>query len=390
MREVDSLDAPLDVELWASHMLGAMWEERMGLPLDEWDDYALTYGAPLVEAIADTGAPGARAALTALAAVDDGELGMLAGKLAVALPKLDCDPSWLSCVGETTVTSAAAMRENVFDDGFTVFLAARHATGDSHALGVYIDNNLGVMAKDIVLTDSIDGVREIMRENPVEDGELSLESIDPAAAAAEIRAAIRLTEMTLDPPVADGYAPLRALAMLRADEVPGVVSRPDREEMPTEARDALREEFLSAPEGRAFASDGDEAFAVSLIIDFCADYVDGDPLRWSPMVVELFMADWLPRKVLADEDLLAALPSALDAWVRFAGRKRGIGAEAIETIREAIPLWRVEMASAASDPASHGEAKKFLMAAQEAGVDVADDEALMTFMAGWNARSIRA
>jgi hypothetical protein len=45
------------------------------------------------------------------------------------------------------------------------------------------------------------------------------------------------------------------------------------------------------------------------------------------------------------------------------------------------------MTSACSNPASGGPAKQFLMAAREAGVDVTDQEALMTFTAGWNARS---
>jgi hypothetical protein len=390
VREVTGLADPLEVELWASHMLGTMWEQRTGLPLDESEDYALVYGRPLMEAVARTGAPGARTALAAIAAVDDGELGGLARGLADGLPMLESEPSWLPCVGETAVTSAAVMRDDVFDDGFTVFLEARHATGDAHAVGVYIDNNLGVMAKDILLADSIDRVAEIMRGNPSEGGELRLDRIEPAAAAAEIHAAMELTEMTLDPPVSEEYAALRALAMLRADEVPGVTSRPEREEMSVAERDILREEFLSSPEGRGFAADGDEAFAASLAIDFCADYVDGRPLRWSPVVVELFMAGWVPRKVLADDDLLATLPSALDAWVRFAGRKRGIPEWAIETTREAIPRWRDEMTSAGSNPASGGPAKQFLMAAQEAGVDVTDQEALTTFMAGWNARSTAA
>ena len=337
---MEGLADPLDVELWASHMLGTMWEQRTGLPLDESEDYALVYGGPLIETIARTGVPGARTALTGIAAVDDGELGGLARGFADGLPKLESEPSWLPCVGEATATSAAVMRDDVFDDGFTVFLEARHATGDTHAVGVYIDNNLGVMAKDILLADSIDRVAEIMRGSPSEGGELRLDRIEPAAAAAEICAAMELTEMTLDPPVSEEYAALRALAMLRADEVPGVTSRPEREEMSVAERDVLREEFLSSPEGRGFAADGDEAFAASLAIDFCADYVDGRPLRWSPVVVELFMARWVPRKVLADEDLFAALPSALDAWVRFAGRERGIPEWAIEATREAIPRWR--------------------------------------------------
>jgi hypothetical protein len=386
-RDAGGVTGPLDAELWASHMLGTMWEQRTDLSLDEFEDYALVYGQPLVEAIARTGAPGALIALTSIAAVDDGELGGLARGLADRLPGPEAEPSWLRCVGETTITSAAIMRDAVFEDGLTVFLEARHATGDIHAVGVHIDNNLGLMATDVLLTDSIGRVAEVMRENPDERGELRFEPIEPADAAAQIHAAMELTEMTMDPPVSEDYPALRALAILRADEVPGIASPPEHGEMSVADRDSLRDEFLSAPEGSGFAADGDEAFAASLAIDFCADYVDGRPLRWSPVLVEVFMTGWVPRKVLADADLFATLPAALDAWVRFAGRKRGTPEWAIDATREAIFDCREEMTSAVGHPASRGPAKQFLTAAQEAGIDVADEEALTTFMAGWNARS---
>jgi hypothetical protein len=193
--------------------------------------------------------------------------------------------------------------------------------------------------------------------------------------------------MTFDPPVTEDYAALRALAVLRADEVAQFASLPEQEDLSQAERDALREEFLSSDEGRGFAPDGDEAFAASLAIDFCADYVDGRPLRWSPQLVELFMAGWVPRKVLADADLYTALPGALDAWVRFAGRKRGLSQWAIETTREAIPQWIDEMTSAGGDPTSGGPTKQFFTAAQDAGIDLADEQALAAFVAGWNARS---
>jgi hypothetical protein len=73
------------------------------------------------------------------------------------------------------------MREDVFNDACTVFLEARHASGETHAVGVLIDNNLGVMAKDILLADSIDRVAEVMRKHPQRDGELTLERIVPMA-----------------------------------------------------------------------------------------------------------------------------------------------------------------------------------------------------------------
>jgi hypothetical protein len=150
----------------------------------------------------------------------------------------------------------------------------------------------------------------------------------------------------------------------------------------------LREEFLASPEGREFPPDGDEAFAVSLAIDFCADYVDGRPLRWSPVLVEMFMAAWIPHKVLADEDLFDQLPSALDAWVRFAGRKLGTPGWAINQTRAAIPQWSREMTERGHDPDTGGPSKQFLTAAHEAGIDLADRDALDAFVAGWNARSL--
>lgn len=390
LREAEGLTGALDGELWASQLLGTFWDQRGSLPLHESRDYAMVCGAPLVEAMARLEGGGARTALSIIAAVDDAELGGLAEELVRRLSADDhyLVAPWLAEVGEAEITAAAVMREDVFDDGFTVFLEARHLSGAAHAVGVYIDNNLGVMAKDLLLADSIDRVSEVMRRHRRDDGALRLEPIDPAVAAAEIHAAMDLTEMTLDPPVSADYAGLRALAMLRADEAPGGAALKEREEMPAAERDALRDEFLASPEGCGFAADGDEAFAISLAIDFCVDYVDGRPLRWSPVVVELFMAGWVPRKVLANGDLLQALPAALDAWVRFAGRKQGTPEWAIALTREAIPRRSDEMTSAASDPESGGAAKQFLTAAKEAGIDVTDQDALTTFIAGWNARSI--
>jgi hypothetical protein len=125
---------------------------------------------------------------------------------------------------------------------------------------------------------------------------------------------------------------------------------------------------LPPPEGKEFASDSDEAWVASLAIDFCAGYVDGRPLRWSPVVVELFMANWIPRKVLADQGLFERLPPALDAWVRFAGRKAGTPHWALQATRNAIPRWRNQMVERGSDPAARGPGKQFLTAAKAAGL----------------------
>jgi len=62
----------------------------------------------------------------------------------------------------------------------------------------------------------------------------------------------------------------------------------------------------------------DEAWVVSLAIDFCAGYTDGDPLRLEPggrRVVHERLGPAQGSRGLPK--LLACLPGALDAWVRF-------------------------------------------------------------------------
>ena len=224
LREAQGLTSALDAELWASELLGMLWSQRYSLPLAEAasPNYTLRLGEPLIAAVARLGGDGARTALSVISIVQDGELARRADELAESLNGggRSAAPIWLSDVGEAEITDAAVMREDVFDDASTVFLEARHPNSATHAIGVQIDNNLGLMATDILLADSIDRVAEVMREHPQLDGALALERVAPGVAAGQIHTAIELTDMTLDPPVSEEYAPLRAMALLRADEAP--------------------------------------------------------------------------------------------------------------------------------------------------------------------------
>ncbi len=57
---------------------------------------------------------------------------------------------------------------------------------------------------------------------------------------------------------------------------------------------------------------------------FGTDYGPGDPLRWSPMAVEILLADWIPRKVVADFASLAKAPAVLRGLIGFSHAERGI------------------------------------------------------------------
>lgn len=57
---------------------------------------------------------------------------------------------------------------------------------------------------------------------------------------------------------------------------------------------------------------------------FGCDYGPGDPLRWSPVAVEVLLTDWLPRKIVADAEFLARAPALLRGLIRFSHGERGI------------------------------------------------------------------
>lgn len=389
-REAATLECALDAEMWASGLLGSWWPPDIGQRVDDAD---LEFGGPLISEIARRGGPGAVAALLAIGEVSESELGMRAlahvNDLVVAGTR---QPPWGRSIREAQVLRTAAMREDVFDDGATIFIEATHDDEEAPvAVGVYIDYNLGGIAKDIVLADSIARVEELLTAHPDDAGSLRIEPIDPGEAFVRIDDAMQLTDMTLDPPVGEDYARLRALARLRADELSGPFPEIPRPEVGPDERERLRADFLASPEGERFAPDGDEAFVTSLAIDFCADYVDGRPLRWSPVVVERFMADWLPHKVVADREAFEAVPATLEAWLRYAGRRRALPGWAIQRSVEAIETWTAEMfdcLDAARSGRSGSPAADLLSAAGAAGVDLADEEAFAAFVAGWNARSI--
>lgn len=157
--------------------------------------------------------------------------------------------------------------------------------------------------------------------------------------------------------------------------------------MEPDERDRLHVEFLASPEAEGIEEGGDAADVARTAIDYACDYSDGRPLRWSPVVVELFMADWLPRKVMADDDYFTAVPDALEAWIRFAARKSDLPATALDVNLAAIPENAGLMFAALEDPRPESPTDELFAALEEAEIDVTDERALQTFIAGWNARS---
>jgi len=102
-------------------------------------------------------------------------------------------------------------------------------------------------------------------------------------------------------------------------------------------------------------------------------------------VIELFMLDWLARKVTREPGLFERVPDVLRDRVRYAGRRRGVPEDMLLEAVDAVAGYEREMLAAVDDPAAWGPAKAFAAAALGAGVDLTDGDQVEAFIRRYNA-----
>ena len=88
-------------------------------------------------------------------------------------------------------------------------------------------------------------------------------------------------------------------------------------------------EFLASDEAEDLSDRRSASHCADHIVDYGCDRDFGRPLRMSPAKAETFLLDWLPRKVMLSPAEQDAMPHVLAAWARWAGRRRGLGDQAI-------------------------------------------------------------
>ncbi len=375
---------PLLVEMWASHMW-SIWEGQYLIDMDAVDVFA----GGLIAYAATRNTSNALAVLRALAAVAPEPYGARARRAADRVAGMGAvEPPWSALVGTAEPTVAWVSFDPVDDDGVSVMVGFEAHAG-MHTIGVYIDHNLGGIAKDaFAVPASMDNVLARLKEND-EFEPVQYREIPVAEAAARWRDALEMTAMAREPPVTDDLRELRALLEARLRAMPRHGRAPAHATIGEDDREHLLSEFLESDETIGlWGVDGDDGSDVEHLamqaMTFSLDYVRGTPLRFSPVMVEMFCLDWAPRKIPADEDAFTLLPDVLAAWVRFAGRRRGIPEASISEAVKAAYEYAPEMIELAGDPANWGAAKTIGLAVQERGIDITDQAALDDFVAEVN------
>lgn len=336
-RDVTRLDCALDAEMLGTALLGSVYaiaEEDRSAAVRQFVGSFLSSTARRRTAAATT----IRRVFATLVPDAVGAAAVKPGAQA---------PSWSDQLGRVHLTGSYAYGD-VYGDQTSYLATFAYEDGESggpeHAVVALVDHNIGI-TKDVFVGGPAERILGQVREMCAEDELTWFREEDPRRLRGEVTRHLSITDGLEDLPNEGSLATDRALvgARLALLPAPALALVDEPEPMSAEQRSALVREFLRSPEATRHALDevdgGDLAslhFCLSLVLDHAATFPDPDPMRWSPAVAGLFLLDWVHRRAVLDMDDAAMLPRVVRGWAAYAGRRRGLPAQAISQTDEAI------------------------------------------------------
>jgi len=313
-------DEPLALLAVASSILAALavrpnpFERQPQSDLPSMDQLVAPFlGIDLVEA---------SALLTAIAVLSGDEplRHRVSGEVARRAHTL---PQWLVDLHLARPADRAVEVGHVLRDGDNVLLGVQLARGHNLTAVAKVDHNLGTLVRDaFVVAEPLTTMIERMQA--ASDPDTTVTDLDPADARARVNAAIAVSWMAWPPFETESWPACRPLLEWILRMLPGGGTGYQRPVWDTEARDGLAERFFGSPFGADLDDPDHRALLVGSLLWFATDYGPGDPMRWSPAAVEIVMADWIPRNIIADADQLAKVPGLLRPFIRFCHHERGL------------------------------------------------------------------
>ena len=290
--------------------------------------------ADLVESFVETPYAETTAALTAVRALVTDEL--LAARIGREVEsRRHPMPEWLTGLSRPRIEPDVWFLTHVLGDGDDYLFGITLPSGASLSALVYVDHNLGTVVKDAFvvprpLTELVGMVGQTM-----DDPDQSLTRTDPATARAVVEAAIEHGSLLYPPLSSDSWPMCRPLVEWMLRLLPADGAAPERDEWSEEGRTAIANDFFASRFGAPLDHE-DERSLLHSVLWFGTDQATGDPLRWSPVTVELLLEDWFPRKVVAEPSLLVKLPNLVRAFIRYCHDRQGIRAELTDETLAAV------------------------------------------------------
>ena len=369
-RELLAVRSPLDAELMVSELLGTWWGQRGGGRRAATVEQLV--GEGLVDYAGEQRSPAALALLSGIACLGTSRQAAKAERAALELIEAGVPrPGWAQHLGAVTPAECYVNPDELGDTN-EVICVFSYAGEEPHALVSVVDYNADGMIKDGWVTSRVskllDHCREISSQRGVkgrEGGEGSearhaFRQVDAGQARHMLETALTVTDSVADPSVSDSFASYHAFIRARIRALPPYRGRSlsatgeRRHAWSRDRRAMLAAEFLASDEAEDLSDRGSASHCADRIIDYGCDKDFGRPLRMSPTKVETFLLGWLPRKVMLSFAEQDAMPHVLAAWVRWAGRRRGLSEAAVTESLEAVFNSMGAFAQAYRDPAEFG------------------------------------
>jgi hypothetical protein len=264
-------------------------------------------------------------------------------------------PRWLTDLGQAAVDGVVEM-VHVLGDGDNIMIGLSLPGGSALSLVVYIDHNMGTLVKDaFAVAEPLDVLIEHMRVAGGDDPDTTWADLSPADARARICDAVERSAIAFPPFETESWPACRPLVAWTIRMMPAGGTGYQRPYWDADALQDLTEGFLASPFG-AGLDDADHRGLLESVLWFGTDYGPGDPLRWSPVAVEILLVHWIPRKIVANAAYLAKVPDLLRAFIRFCHHERGIRAALTANTLAAVDEYEPEYQRMIRSPRPQGPA----------------------------------
>jgi hypothetical protein len=384
-RELLAVRSPLDAELMVSELLGTWWGEKEPGSVSRSGDLEEVIGEGLVAYAAQYESPAALALLSGIACLGTPHQAAAAECAALGLIERGIKrPGWAEHVGAVVAADCFVNSDAFGDRDEAVCLFSYGGTTEPHALVLVVDYNARGMLSDGWVTSQVDKLLDRCREGSEagQPGRGAFRPIPPSQARQMLETALAVTHSIPDPPVSKSFASYHAFirSRIRALPPPGpaaeetvlpfggpatrlATAEPEsawagaearRQAWSSDRRAMLVAEFLASDEAEDLSDRQAASRCADHIVSYGCEQDFGRPLRMSPAKAETFLLDWLPRKIMLWPAEQHAMPHALAAWARWAGRRRGLGAEAVSQTLDAVFGAMGTFTRVYRDPSSFG------------------------------------
>ncbi|MDF3282306.1 MULTISPECIES: hypothetical protein [unclassified Gordonia (in: high G+C Gram-positive bacteria)] len=248
-------------------------------------------------------------------------------------------PAWLGTFGEARVVSEVYVVGDELSDGESYIFTIGWPPEHELSFLVYVDHNMGSIVKDaFVVPAPVEDLLAHFRESASSAmTTVVCDPVDAGTARATLEEAMKIGRMTFPPAESDSWPMCRPLVEWALRLLPEAGAAPSPREWTDAEYSELADAFFASPHGRPL-DDAEHRSALEPLMWMAAP----DPMRWSPVVVEIMLLDRIPRKIIDDVESLQRYPELMRRFVRYCHGERGISRAATTDTLAAIDECEAE------------------------------------------------